>query len=135
MSNAYTAYQQSEQSWREAEILSADPVELVRILYRGALDAVREARTYLQRGEIRLRSQQITKASLILNELLTSLDQERGGEMSHRLALLYDYMQHLLLTANTQQVEAPLQEVEGLLSTLLEAWQRCSPGSASPAAG
>ena len=52
----------------------------------------------------------------------TALDHERGGEISQRLALLYDYMQRRLLEANMQQSDAPLADVLGLLSTLSEAW-------------
>ena len=56
-------------------------------------------------------------------ELATSLDHERGGEISQRLALLYDYMQRQLLDANMKQSDGPLAEVLGLLSTLSEAWE------------
>ena len=51
-----------------------------------------------------------------------SLDHERGGELSQRLAQLYDYMQRRLLEANAKQIDEPMAEVLGLLSTLGEAW-------------
>jgi flagellar protein FliS len=97
-------------------------MELVRLLYQGCTAAVKDARRYLAAGDIAERSRAITKAWEILTELTGSLDHTRAGELSGRLAQLYDYMQRRLLDANMQQADAPLVEVLGLLSTLSEAW-------------
>ena len=50
------------------------------------------------------------------------MNHERGGDLSERLARLYDYMQRKLLEANIRQNDAPMAEVLGLLSTIAEAW-------------
>lgn len=114
--NAYDAY-------LEGRILSADPLELISMLYQGCADAVRSARAQLAGGNIAGRSRAITNASEILAELLTSLDRERGGEIATRLAALYDYMQGRLADANCRQEDQPLAEVLGLLATLGESWE------------
>ncbi len=121
------------ENYLESEVLAASPVGLIRLLYRGAVDAVRAARTCLKAADIAGRSAQITKAARILTELSVSLDHANGGEISRGLAELYDYMQRRLNEANFHQVEAPLAEVEGLLSTLLEAWERISGVDSEPA--
>ncbi len=118
---------QAQQTYLENEILQADPLELVRILYRAALEAVGKARGHVRNNEIRERSRQITKASEIINELTLSVNRERGGEIAANLVELYDYMQRLLVEANFHQTEAQLVEMEALLSTLLEAWENCVP--------
>jgi flagellar secretion chaperone FliS len=117
---AYTIYDK----YREEEILNADPVQLVSILYRGALDAVGAARKHLATGEIRPRSRQIVKAWEILHELSRALDHTQGGDLSRNLQSLYAYMQTRLMEANSLQADAPLQEVERLLATLQEGWQQ-----------
>ena len=109
-------------AYLESRVLAADPVELVSLLYQACTQAVREARCYLAAGQIAERSREINKACAIVIELATSLDHERGGEISQRLALLYDYMERRLLQANMQQSDAPLADVLGLLNTLSEAW-------------
>lgn len=114
------------ENYLESEVLAASPVGLIRLLYRGALDAVRAARACLHARDIAGRSRQIAKASRIVAELTASLDHAKGGEISRTLAELYDYMQRRLNDANFQQVEAPLVEVESLLSTVLEAWDAVS---------
>ena len=112
------------QAYAEATVVGSNPVRLVVALYEGAVDAVREARQCLRSGDIMLRSRNINKAVKILTELLVSIDQERGGEIGGQLKSLYAYMQSRILAAHCEQSEAPLKEVEGLLTTLLEAWQR-----------
>lgn len=118
-----------QSNYLEYEIMSADPVKLVRMLYRGAIDAVSLARAHLREGAIRPRSRQINKALQILHELLRSLNRETG-EIGTSLASLYAYMTTRLIEANSAQSDAPLAEVERLLGTLSEAW---SPSASEPA--
>jgi flagellar protein FliS len=113
---AYDAY-------LESRIESAEPLQLVQLLYQGALAAVRDARRHLASGDIASRSRAVSKAFAIVTELTTSLDRARGGEIAFRLARFYDYVQRRLLEANLRQQDEPLAEVLGLLSTLAEAWQ------------
>ena len=80
-------------AYLESRVLTADPIELVNLLYQACTEAVRGARHHLAEGRILERSREINKAYEIVVELATSLDHERGGEISQRLALLYDYMQ------------------------------------------
>jgi flagellar protein FliS len=121
-------------AYLESRVLAADPVELVNLLYQGCRQAVRDAREHLTAGRIRERSQAITRGCDILTELTSALDRERGGEISQRLALLYDYMQRRLLEANLQQSDEPLAEVLGLLATLGEAWEGVQKSEAKPVA-
>jgi flagellar protein FliS len=115
------------ETYRQSEILEADPIRLIDLLYRGALDAVRDARTCLRAGDIAARGNAVSKASGIVIELATSLDHERGGDFSRNLAELYVYMLGRLTEAHTSQKEEPLTEVENLLATLLEAWASLTP--------
>lgn len=128
-------------TYLESEVLGADPVKLVHLLYRGAIDAVGAARRHLSAGEIPQRSRKITKAWEILNELLTSLNKDAAGEQSaeaealtRQLAELYAFMQQRLLDANAEQADEPLAEVESLLDTLCEAWSELAQQSRPAAA-
>ena len=120
-------------AYLESRVLSADPIELVNMLYQGCMQAVREARLHLAEGRIAERSREITKACQIVIELAVSLDHERGGEISRRLALLYDYMHRRLIEANMRQADEPLADVLGLLTTLAEGWEGVQTPQAKPA--
>jgi len=117
----------ANQSYQDDEILSADPLQLVRLLYRGALNEIARARACLATRDIVGRSQAITRAVRILAELALSLNHSQGGTISRSLVELYDYIQRLLVDANCRQADGPLEEAENLMSTLQDAWQRCEP--------
>jgi len=114
------------QNYFEDEVLEANPLKLVELLYRGALDSIAAAKRYLRLGDIRARSRAINKAMAIVTELALSLNHRDGGEVSRNLAELYGYIEKLLIQANVEQCEPPLTEAERLLATLLEGWARCT---------
>lgn len=116
-------WQNARDAYLENRVLSADPVELVHLLYQACTTAVGDARRQLAEGEILARSRSVSKACGILLELTSALDHERGGDLSQRLAQLYGYMHRRLLDANFQQSDGPMAEVAGLLATLAEAWE------------
>ena len=108
----------------EASLLTAEPIELVRTLYRGALDAVSEAQACLAASDPAGRSAAVSKAVNILRELAFSLNPTSEPAMARNLLELYDYMQRRLLAAHLERSEAPLAEVASLLATLAEAWDQ-----------
>jgi len=118
---------QGHKSYLENEVLNADPIKLVLLLYRGAIDAIYSARQHLATREIRERSKAITKAQLIVFELARSLDLEKGGSVAKELARLYQYIGQRLVDANIHQQDAPLAEASELLTTLLAGWDQCAP--------
>jgi flagellar secretion chaperone FliS len=106
----------------KGSVQTADPLTLVRLLYDNALQAVKAAREKLAARDIAGRSGAISRASDCLGLLTDSLSLDDGGEISRNLLALYGYMQNRLLDANLYQSDAPLAEVERLLTTLHSAW-------------
>lgn len=111
----------------ETEVYSAEPVKLVCMLYRGAIEATGAARRHLKDRQIRERSREIMRTVEILRELTRALDPQY--EISRSLRDLYAYMQTRLIEANAGQIDEPLAEVERLLSTLLEGWKAVVPAA------
>jgi flagellar protein FliS len=123
----------ARQTYLTEKILSADPLELVRLLYAAAVEAVAGARGCLARRDIAGRVTAVSKAVEILSELTWSLDHGPSPALSGKLAALYDYMQRRLLEANLRQRDEPLAEVLGLLQVLGEAWQSVAAAKTPPA--
>jgi flagellar protein FliS len=135
MNSAYgnSAYGNSNlASYIAEKTLSAEPLELVAMLYLKAITEVREARRQLAEGNIALRSKAISKAYAVVSELDGSLDMDEGGDLSKRLRALYGYCLVRLLDANMHQADGPLAEVLGLLSTLSEGWQAIAKSDPVP---
>lgn len=108
------------QSYLENEVLTSDPLQLVRLLYRGALDAISGAR--LNQPE---RNRLISKAIAIVGELNRTLDMNRGGHLALQLSSLYNYILSRLAEARLKQSDELLVEPEQLLETLFEGWRQC----------
>ena len=119
-------------SYLDNEVLTAAPLQLVQLLYRGTLDTIASARRYLKLGDIRARSRAITKAMLLVAELARSLNMAEGGEVSRNLAGLYAYVSKLLIKANSEQSDPPLAEAEQLLGSLAEAWEKAAQAATPP---
>jgi flagellar protein FliS len=107
----------------EQMILSASPIELVRLLYQQAIASVADAREHLREGRIRERGEAIRKAYAILAELTVALNPEYAPELSQNLRKLYCYMQERLLEAHVRQSDGPLEETGRLLTTLADGWR------------
>jgi flagellar secretion chaperone FliS len=117
-------------AYLESKVYSADPVELIRLLYRTGLSRIGQARKYLAAGDIENRARAINSALDVIGELLASLDSE-AGEISRNLANLYRYVETQLLQANVHQSDQHLANSEAILRTLAEAWNQIpSAGSA-----
>lgn len=130
-----TAARPRVDQYLEAEVMSADPVKLVTLLYRGALDAVAAARGAQAAGNVAERSRQVTKAWNIVMELRNSLNHEQGGEMSQRLGELYGFVGQRLLDANVEPSEGPLLDAARVLGTLAEGWQSIGTKAPTSASG
>ena len=120
----------------ETAVQSADPHQLILMLYDGALMALAQAVVAMEQKDIPKRAQSISRAIAIIHDgLHASLDVEAGGELAQRLAALYDYMVERLTQANATNNAAAVQEVSGLLRTLREAWAEMPRQQAAAVAG
>jgi flagellar protein FliS len=111
-------YQQS--GYIAERVLTASPLELIRMLYEGALSAVELAIETLHSNDAMARGKAITKAIDIVGELRASL--REGPEFTTTIAELYAYMQDRLVEAHARKSEERLREVSRLLKCLYEGW-------------
>jgi flagellar protein FliS len=117
--NAIAAYQQNEV---ELSVYSARPVELVVMLYDGAIQSLVQANALIQRGDIQAKAQQIIRATNIISELSGVLDLEQG-EVAQNLDGIYGYARKQLISANLRNDQRKINEVVHLLKELRSAWQ------------
>ncbi|WP_350024756.1 flagellar export chaperone FliS [Providencia rettgeri] len=120
--HAQQAYQQVD---LESEITNATPYQLIQILFKGALSALKRGEIFMQQGKVAEKGKEISKAIDIIDTgLKQSLNYEAGGELAENLASLYEYMIMQLLRANLENNVAYVQEVYQLLSDIASAWQQ-----------
>ena len=131
-------YQPPAQRYREIAIKTANPLQLVVILYDGAIQALQEAQGHLQQKNIPQRARCLNRAIAIISELQACLNFKEGHEIAGSLDRLYNYMKNRVFQANVQQDPEMMTEVILLLENLRTAWRELArqgqaPG-ASPAA-
>ena len=117
--NAIAAYQQNDV---ELSVYSASPVQLVVMLYDGAIQSLVQANALIQRGDIQAKAQQIIRATNIISELSGVLDLEQG-EVAQNLDGIYGYARKQLISANLRNDQRKINEVVNLLKELRSAWQ------------
>lgn len=116
----------------ESAVMSASPHQLIVLLFDGALSALVRARLFMQQGELAAKGEALSKAiNIIDNGLKAGLDNEKGGEIAENLSSLYDYMIRRLMQANLRNDVAAIEEVEGLLTNIADAWKQISPLNAA----
>ncbi|MBI5753006.1 MAG: flagellar export chaperone FliS [Hydrogenophilales bacterium] len=108
----------------ETAVNSASPLQLILLLYDGAIGALATARGQMQDMKFAEKGRLISKAIGIIEGLRAVLDFDKGGEISKNLSDLYEYMKHRLTIANLKNDPEGPAEVIRLLNDLRTAWAK-----------
>jgi flagellar protein FliS len=107
----------------ETGVSAATPHRLVQMLFDGLADEIGHARVALARGQIEAKGRHIGRAARIVEEgLRAGLNLKAGGELAANLHNLYGYVVMRLTHANLRNDRQALDEVDGLIAPLRDAW-------------
>jgi len=117
-------------AYRRVNAETRSPLELVVMLYDGAIRHVDKARDAVERKDNTARTRAVTRTLAILSELQSTLRLEDGGEMARELDRLYSYLTTRLLDVKATHDRKTLDEVHRLLSTVRDGWAQIGgPGA------
>lgn len=120
----------------ESAVMSADPHQLIVMLFDGAQAAISSAKIHIQDGNRAAKGAAISKAIDIVNSgLSAALDHEKGGEISGNLSRLYDYVARLLLQANLKDDLDALDKASAILENIGSGWRELRERPADLAQG
>jgi flagellar protein FliS len=98
------------------------------MLLDGALTAIANAVSALERRDIPAKCKAVSKAAAIIEEgLLDALDMQAGGQVALTLHDLYSCVLLRLTQANVKNDVAMLRECSQLLSPMRDAWNSIKP--------
>ena len=117
-------------AYATVDVQSRSPLELVIMLYDGAIRFVGQAREAHQQGDRRGRAVGVSRAMAIVGELQNTLDVEKGRDIAVELDRLYHYITARLLDVTRTGDAAPLDEILLLLGTLRDGWAQASSAPA-----
>ncbi|MEW6599419.1 MAG: flagellar export chaperone FliS [Nitrospirota bacterium] len=109
--------------YKKTVLVTTDRVQIVYMLYEGALNHMKIARRKIENGDIISKGYHFSKATMIISELSNVLDMEKGGEISRNLRSLYEYVLRRLLYANLNNDIAAIQDSERVIETLKSGWK------------
>jgi len=114
--------QQAQRDYLESRVLSAQPAELVEMLYQVAIQSLKKAIGHLRTGDALARAGEISRAQEAVNELMAALDHSVGASFTQTLASLYAYVQQQILKGHAGKSEEALHRAMEILTTLHEGW-------------
>lgn len=109
-------------SYKQNSIMTASPEELTLMLYNGLVKYIMLARKAIEEKDIQKAHESIIRAEDIIAEFMASLDMKY--DISHNLALLYDYMNDRLISANVKKDTGILDEVLHFAKDLRDTWAK-----------
>jgi flagellar protein FliS len=128
------SYSKQAARYRETEVLTAAPGQLVVILYDHLLLSLRRARVAMDARDTEAQGVSLEKGREVLTELLVTLDRERGGEVASNLAALYSFLLGELVQVGIRRDTARLDRVTHMIGELRDAFAQLSTSSLATAA-
>jgi len=116
-------YANGIQSYRKTNVVTADPKRLVLMCYEGMIDSLNLAKQKIGEKDYEAKGKALGKAQDILQELMNSLDFDKGGSIAKSLDSLYNYMLRRMLHADLEKDTGAIDEVVEMLSSLKSAWE------------
>jgi flagellar protein FliS len=121
------------QTYLHTHVQSRSPLELVVMLYDGAIRFLEQAGDAMDARDMPMKATAISKAMAIIAELQSTLNLEQGGEVAQQLDGLYSHVTARVIEGNVQRDRKPIDEAIALLRPLRDAWSQIATGSASAA--
>ena len=118
--------------YQHSQITHADPVQLIVLLYDGALSRIAQGRQRFQEQDLLHAGLAISKAQAIVGELRQSLNMEAGGDIAKNLSSLYAYLHDLLVKGMLENRAEPWEEAATLLNELRTAWVEVAKQAKEP---
>ena len=113
------------QEYRKNAVNGASPLQLIVMLYDGALKFMDAGRAAMVGKDIPKQNQMLQKAQKIVMELMSCLDMEQGGEIARNLSALYVYCMRCIIEARADNT-AMLDEAERHITRITEAWKKAT---------
>jgi len=113
---------QGAKAYRENAVLSASPEQLVVLLYEHLIINLKKASREIENRNFEGKAESLGRANDIVLELLSSLDFEKGGEISSRLASLYGFFTREIATVSRTLDQARIAQLVGMAEELRESW-------------
>ncbi len=110
-------------SYQKTETFGKSPLELLLMVYDGAIQAMSDAESAFRDGDRDGGREKIERARKFITHLYTTLDNERGGEVATQLGHLYVFIIERLQVAQASADFEALVDLQAILNNLRSGWK------------
>ncbi len=110
--------------YRQASVETADRGQLIIMIYDHCIKWCGIAKEALDGGHFARKAEACHKVQAGINELIASLDMQKGGEIAKNLWRLYDFYSHHVHEGNVKNLSKNFTEVQEMMGQLRESWQK-----------
>ncbi|HBG17376.1 MAG TPA: flagellar export chaperone FliS [Firmicutes bacterium] len=107
--------------YRQTQVETAGPLELIIMLYEGAIRFCNQAKLAIEEKNLNQANQMLQRAQDIIDELNINLNME-AGEIAVNLRSLYQFISTKLVEANIKKDLTLLNQMIALLTDLRSSW-------------
>lgn len=117
-----SAMMNSYQQYKKHNVMMANPMELVIMLYNGVIKKLRQAQIAIGDKDIEAANEHLQNAQNIVMELMMGLDLSYG--IAQDLLKIYEYVNHEITSINASKDANGIEPVLAILTSLRDAWEQ-----------
>jgi len=111
---------QKLQAYRHADTMGKSPLDLILMVYDGAIKALKTAAEHYSSERNQAGYDEVQKAKRMVTHLYTTLDKEKGGQIAANLGKVYSWtlaqLQLIEATRDVQQLDVVIRALGNLRS-------------------
>lgn len=111
------------QAYKNASVQTSSQKQMVVMLYDGMHRFLDRAAQAIEEKDIEVAHNNLQKTGKILLELLSTLREDKGGEVSANLKKIYVYCYESVVVANLKKDVAMVRDIQMILNNLREGWK------------
>ncbi len=115
---------QTELSYWESAIQGASSIGLMIVLFDTLAGDFRRAAAALRKNDIETRCRELSRAALVIGQLESWVDVEKGGESAQVLSRFYAYLRAKMMEAGVSKSAKVLDAQIDMILHVRSAWQK-----------
>lgn len=108
--------------YRRVQVETASPVQLIIMMYEGIARFLNRAASFIETGEYARADTLLERSNAIVNELISTLNFEAGGEIAQNLGSIYTMTIRETLLARLRRDAKKLKSLASLYIDLRGGW-------------
>jgi flagellar protein FliS len=117
-----SAMMNSYQQYKKHNVMMANPMQLVIMLYDGAIKKLRQAEMAIGSKDIEAANEHLQSAQDIVMELMMGLDLSYG--IAQDLLKIYEFVNHEIASINASKQVEGIEPVVAIMLSLRDAWEK-----------